>query len=126
LKGCLLALILAVAIRSATGQSPEIPQEDRTKHEIVSVEVEPSVRLEVLDWGGNGSPVILIPGLGMTAHSFDTFAVKLSSTHHVYGITRRGIGKPSTPVPTATNYAAARLGADVVAVMNYLKISRRY
>ncbi|MEK6397700.1 MAG: alpha/beta hydrolase [Terriglobus sp.] len=82
------------------------------------------MRLEVLDWGGSGSPVIMIPGLGMTAHSFDAFATKLSSTHHVYGITRRGIGKSSAPVPTATNYTAARLGADVVAVMEHLKIPK--
>jgi len=111
-----------MAIRSAICQSPGVPQEDRTKHEVLSVEVEPSVRLEVLDWGGKGSPVLLIPGLGMTAHSFDPFAEKLSLTHHVYGITRRGIGKSSTPAPTATNYTAARLGADVVAVMAFLKI----
>jgi non-heme chloroperoxidase len=124
LKACLLALILAAAIRAATCQSPEATQEDRTKHEVLAVEVEPSVRLEVLDWGGKGSPVILIPGLGMTAHSFDAFAVKLSSAHHVYGITPRGIGNSSTPAPTATNYTAARLGADVVAVMAYLKIPK--
>jgi len=124
LKGCLFAVVLAIAFRSATCQSPDVPPEDRTKHAVVTVEVEPSVQLEVLDWGGKGSPVILIPGLGMTAHSFDAFAEKLSSTHHVYGITRRGIGKSSAPAPTATNYTAARLGADVVAVMNYLKISK--
>ena len=124
MKACLFALVLTVAIRTASCQSPEVPQEDRTKHEVLAVEVEPSVRLEVLDWGGKGSPVILIPGLGMTAHSFDAFAVKLSSTHHVYGITRRGIGKSSVPEPTTTNYTAARLGADVVAVMDYLKIPK--
>lgn len=124
MKANLLALVLTVAIRSAICQSPEVPQEDRIKHEILTVEVEPSVRLEVLDWGGRGSPVILIPGLGMTAHSFDAFAEKLSSTHHVYGITRRGIGNSSAPAPTATNYTAARLGADVVAVMAHLKLPK--
>jgi len=124
LKGCLFAVVLAIAIRSAICQSPKIPQEDRTKHEVLTVEVEPSVRLEVLDWGGKGSPVILIPGMGLTAHSFDAFAEKLSSTHHVYGITRRGTGNSSAPEPTTTNYTAARLEADVVAVMAYLKVPK--
>ena len=124
MKYPLLALLLIITIRSATCQSPEVLKEDRTKHEVLTVEVEPSVQLEVLDWGGNGSPVILIPGLGMTAHSFDAFAEKLSSTHHVYGITRRGIGKSSAPAPVATNYTAARLGADVVAVMAHLKVPK--
>jgi hypothetical protein len=41
---------MTVAICSATCQSPDVPQEDRTKHEIL-VEVDPSVGLEVLDWG---------------------------------------------------------------------------
>ena len=120
----LFAVLVTCTIRSSLCQSAQAPQEDRTRHEILTVEVEPSVRLEVLDWGGSGSPVIMIPGLGMTAHSFDAFAAKLSATHHVYGITRRGIGNSSAPTPTATNYTAARLGADVVAVMEHLKIPK--
>ena len=60
----------------------------------------------------------------MTAHSFDAFATKLSAKHHVYGITRRGIGTSSAPAPTPTNYTAARLGADIVAVMAFLKVPK--
>ena len=120
----LFAAVIASSLVYSVGQSPGAPKDDQTSHKTLSVEVEPSVRLEVLDWGGAGSPVILIPGLGMTAHSFDAFATKLSATHHVYGITRRGIGKSSAPAPTATNYTAARLGADVVAVMAYLQIPK--
>jgi pimeloyl-ACP methyl ester carboxylesterase len=32
------------------------------------------VHLEVLDWGGSGPPILLLPGLGNTAHVFDHFA----------------------------------------------------
>ena len=41
------------------------------------ISVADSVRLEVLDWGGTGRPVILLAGLGNTAHVFDAFAAKL-------------------------------------------------
>ena len=60
----------------------------------------------------------------MTAHSFDAFATKLSANHHVYGITRRGIGASSVPPPTDTNYDATQLGADVVTVMRQLKLPK--
>jgi non-heme chloroperoxidase len=56
------------------------------------VEVQPGVRLEVVDWGGKGRPVVLLAGLGDTAHVFDKFAPKLADAWHVYGITRRGFG----------------------------------
>src|SRR5689334_4263258 len=70
---------------------------DPSPHRVRSVTVEPNVRLEVLDWGGSGRPIILLNGLGGTAHGFDDFAPKLASISHVYGITRRGYGSSSSP-----------------------------
>lgn len=83
--------------------------------------VDSSVKLEVIDWGGSGRPVILLAGLGDTAHVFDRFAPKLAAWYHVYGITRRGFGTSSAP---ATGYGADRLGDDVMRVMDALKIDR--
>ena len=80
------------------------------------------VTLEVLDWGGSGPPLIFLPGLGNTAHVFDDFAPKFTATHHVYGITRRGIGLSSAPPPTDENYDADRLGEDVLAVIAALHL----
>lgn len=94
---------------------------DSSPHKIQFVTVEPGVKLEVLDWGGSGRPVILLAGLGNNAHVFDQFAPKLAAWYHVYGITRRGFGASSAP---ATGYSADRLGEDVVAVMNALRIDR--
>ncbi len=66
-------------------------QIDSSKHEVRFVTVEPGVRLEVLDWGGNGLPVVLLTELGDNAHVLDHFAEKLTHKYHVYGITRRAL-----------------------------------
>jgi non-heme chloroperoxidase len=97
---------------------------DPSPHKVQFVPVDKGVRLEVLDWGGNGPPLVFLPGLGNTAHTFDTFAPKFTDRHHVYGITRRGIGSSSTPPPTEENYDADRLGDDVLAVFAALKLDR--
>lgn len=97
---------------------------DPSPHKTLSVTVEPGVTLEVLDWGGKGRPLILLSGLGNTAHTFDNFAPKLTGAHHVYAITRRGFGASTTPPFTNDNYDADRLGDDVLAVMAALKIER--
>ena len=88
------------------------------------VTVEPGVKLEVLDWGGSGHTVVLLAGLGNDAHVFDTFGTKLAESYHVYGITRRGYGASDTPPVEGENYSADRLGDDVIAVLDELKLQR--
>jgi pimeloyl-ACP methyl ester carboxylesterase len=88
------------------------------------VSVQNGVSLEVLDWGGTGRPLVLLTGLGDTAHVFDQFAPKLTTSYHVYGITRRGRGASSMPEPDATNYTAERLGEDVLAVVDVLHLNK--
>ena len=69
--------------------------------------------------------LIFLAGLGNTAHVFDDFAPKLTPEYHVYGITRRGFGASSAPAPDTANYSADRLGDDVLAVLDALKLERR-
>lgn len=97
---------------------------DRTAHKIHFIEVDDNVRLEVLDWGGAGRPLILLAGGNNHAHSFDKFAPKLTSGYHVYGISRRGSGASSVPQPNRANYTADRLGDDVLAVVAALNLDR--
>lgn len=97
---------------------------DPSPHKIRLVPVEKGVKLEVLDWGGNGPPLIFLAGLGNTAHVFDDFAPKFTGRHHVYAITRRGFGASSVPPPVGDNYDSDRLGDDILAVMDALKIER--
>ncbi len=96
---------------------------DSSPHTVQMVSVETGVSLEVLDWGGTGRPLVLLTGLGDTAHIFDQFAPKLTASYHVYGITRRGRGASSAPEPNATNYTADRLGEDVLAVIDALHLN---
>jgi pimeloyl-ACP methyl ester carboxylesterase len=97
---------------------------DPSPHKVLFVPVDKGVTLEVLDWGGSGPPLVFLAGLGNTAHIFDSFAPKFTGKHHVYAITRRGYGVSSAPPPTEENYNADRLGDDVVAVLDVLKIDR--
>ena len=97
---------------------------DSSPHTVQMVAVDKDVKLEVLDWGGTGRPLVLLTGLGDNAHVFDKFAPKLAANYHVYGITRRGFGVSSKPEPVAANYSAARLSEDVLAVIDGLHIDR--
>jgi len=97
---------------------------DSSPHTVQFVTVDNDVKLEVLDWGGSGRPLVLLTGLGNNAHIYDKFAPKLTPSYHVYGITRRGFGASSVPVPANGNYSADRLGDDVLAVVDSLKLNR--
>jgi pimeloyl-ACP methyl ester carboxylesterase len=94
---------------------------DLSPHKVRFVTVDKDVRLEVLDWGGSGRPIILLAGGGNTAHVFDEFAPKLTANHHVYGITRRGFGASGF---SASGGGIDRLRDDVLAVMDALKLDR--
>lgn len=92
---------------------------DPSPHKISFITVDKDVRLEVLDWGGSGRPLVLLTGLEDNAHVFDDFAPKLTSEYHVLGITRRGYGASTI---AASGYDANRLGDDVLAVVDSLKL----
>jgi non-heme chloroperoxidase len=97
-------------------------QQDTSAHKTQLVTVEPGVQLEVLDWGGDGSPLVFLGGTD--AHVFDDFAPKFTPNHHVFGISQQGFGKSSAPDPTATNYTADHLADGILAVLSQLNISR--
>ena len=117
------AAILLCLLLAAFGLSASVTAQTALPKQSF-VDVQPDVKLEVLDWGGAGQPMILLAGLGFDAHNFEGFAEKLAAHYRVYGISRRGFGASSVPVPTEENYSAHRLADDVLAVMDALKIDR--
>lgn len=94
---------------------------DPAPHRVLLVDVAEGIRLEILDFAGSGRPIVLLPGLGQTAHVFDEFAPKLTRVGHVFAITRRGYGASSRP---ESGYDVARLGEDVLAVMTTLQLDK--
>jgi pimeloyl-ACP methyl ester carboxylesterase len=91
---------------------------DPSPHQTRMVEVEPSVRVEVLDWGGSGRPIVFL-GCYLTAHAFDEIAPKLTDQFHVFGLTRRGIGASDWP---SQGYGLQRSADDLSAVIESLQL----
>ena len=85
------------------------------------IDIGPGVALEVVDWGGHGTPLVFLAGLGNTAHVFDTFAPQFTDRFHVVGITRRGFGA-SASAPPPDNLDT--LVADVSAVLDSLALEK--
>jgi non-heme chloroperoxidase len=108
-------IVLLVALLQAP------PWLDSAPHRAQLVTVSEGVQLEVLDFGGRGRPIVLLAGLGNTAHVFDDFAPKLTSIGHVFAITRRGYGASTR---TESGYDVARLGEDVLAAIDALAIGK--
>jgi pimeloyl-ACP methyl ester carboxylesterase len=91
-------------------------------HEEKFVEVN-GARLEYLDWGGRGQTLILLPGLGSSAHIFDRLALHFTSRFHVIALTRRG--QPPSSIP-AVGYDLATLSDDIWKAMQALGVSRAH
>ncbi len=69
-------------------------------------------RLEYLDWGGEGPPLLFLAGLGGTAHVFNDIAPEFKSSFHCLGLTRRGFGQSEQ---TPSGYELDNLVLDIVA-----------
>lgn len=115
----ILAFFQLTAMALVHKQDPPSWQ-DPSPHRVQFVTVEDGVKVEVLDWGGIGRPVVLLGGY-LTAHSYDDFAPQLTQLFHVYGITRRGFGASSKP---ESGYTAQRSADDVLRVLDLLKLEK--
>jgi pimeloyl-ACP methyl ester carboxylesterase len=111
----------AVVVFAATAPAPRRQAEwsDASPHKAILVTVEEDVRLEVLDWGGSGQALVLLAGLGDTAHVFDDVAPMLAMRYRVVGVTRRGHRGSSA---ASGGYGFARLAEDVIRVVDAMGI----
>jgi pimeloyl-ACP methyl ester carboxylesterase len=80
------------------------------------------VRLEVLDWGGRGSAVVLLAGLGESGHIYDDLAPRLADRFRVIALTRRGHGASARA--DSSSCVLDTLVADIRAVMDSLQLQR--
>ena len=109
---------LFVIPRYAFPQS--IEWKDPSPHKVTMVTVDDNVQLEVLDWGGpsrqgSGQALVLLAGLGGTAHHYDDVAPALSARYRVVGVTRRGHRGSSAALD---GYGFPRLAEDVLRVID--------
>ncbi len=107
-------------VHDGLGTSAQSPV-DTAKHTVQMIDVAPGVAVEVLDYGGEGPPVIFLAGLGLTAHVYDDFAPRLTDRNRVYAMTRRGFGASSEP---DSGYDIATRVADDIAVLDALGYER--
>lgn len=115
--------ITAVLLLAHTAAAAQAPPRwvDQSPHQVRFVTVARGVRLEVLDWGGQGPPLVFLSGLQDVAHGFDDFAPQFTAQHHVLAITRRGYGASSRP---RSGYDLATRVADLTAVLDSLNLAR--
>ena len=111
-----LVLVTALSIGSIGVRAQDVPA-SRTR----LIRVADSVQLEVVDWGGNGPILIMLAGLGHTAHVFDGFVHRLTPHLHVLGITRRGVGASSRP---QTGFDTTSLVGDLISVLDSLGLAK--
>src|SRR5262245_21862602 len=119
-SGLASAWLLIAVVVPLQSQQPAA-WKDPSSHAVQFVSIGQDLRLEVLDWGGTGRPIVLLPGGGDTAHAFDDFAPRLTGDFHVFGITRRGFGESGfAPLTSGSD----TFGDDVLAVLDALKLER--
>lgn len=114
-----LLSVLALSPQELPAQIPSTPS-DQSPHDVRMVTVDTSVRLEVLDWGGQGRPLLFV-GCYLSAHVFDDIAPKLRDRFHVYAVTRRGVGASDKPT---VGYDPQRRADDILEVMGALGLRK--
>lgn len=108
-------------VRSEEAEGQGAPSwTDVSPHRSAFVEGD-NVRLNYLDWGGNGPPLILIHGIANSPHIFDDLAPLLRDRFHVVAYARRGHGQSDAP---ASPYDSKALVSDLAHLLDNLHIER--
>jgi len=79
------------------------------------------VRLETLDWGGAGPPVVFLAGYANTPHFLDAVARSFTDRFRVLGLVRRAHGESGQP---EDGYDIASLGDDIVRFFDAVGLKR--
>lgn len=77
--------------------------------------------LHYLDFGGRGTPIILLAGAGNSAWIYGDFGTMLAKRHRVYAVTRRGHGTSGSP---AKGYTIDLMVEDLRRFMDQRGIKR--
>lgn len=93
---------------------------DRSPHQSHFVHVN-GVKLNYLDWGGEGETILFLPGGGDGPHIYDEFAPRFTERFRVLGLARRGTGQSETGTDLLT---FDLLAEDLRWFLDHLEISK--
>jgi pimeloyl-ACP methyl ester carboxylesterase len=110
-----LAYIFTLVISAAYASE----WEDTTPHKIHYVEMDDKIKLEVVDWGGKGTPLVFLAGLALNAHTFDPLVSSFTDSYRVIGISRVGHGNSES---RKENFSTARLTKDIIAILDKMNM----
>jgi pimeloyl-ACP methyl ester carboxylesterase len=87
---------------------------------LVAVERD-GLHIRALDWGGHGTPLVLLHPNGLCAGLFEPLALRLRDTFRPVAIDLRGHGRTDTP-ESPDGFAFSEMAADVLAVLDHLDV----
>ncbi len=79
------------------------------------------MRIAALDWGGDGTPLLLLHPNGLCAGLFEPLALRLRDAFRPVAVDLRGHGGTDTP-RTPGGFGFALMAGDVLAVLDHLEI----
>jgi pimeloyl-ACP methyl ester carboxylesterase len=79
------------------------------------------LRIAALDWGGDGTPLVLLHPNGLCAGLFHPLAVRLRDTFRPVAVDLRGHGGTDTPT-SRDAFGFPDMAADVLAVLDHLEV----
>jgi pimeloyl-ACP methyl ester carboxylesterase len=115
-----IAVIFTLVQIASTQQTQAFRDPSPHKSNFIHVN---GIRLHYLDWGGSGTPLILIHGIGDNAHIFDDLAPLLSDQFRVLAYSRRGHGHSDAPTGP---YDLSTLVEDLKQFMDSLKVEKAH
>ena len=83
------------------------------------IKMDDDIKLEVLDWGGQGETLVFLAGLTLNAHTFIHIAQEFIDSNRVIGVTRVGHGHSDSRV---NDFSLQRRTQDIINVLDNLKI----
>ncbi len=113
-------LIAITALLTLSLLSQAALAQDASPHEEHFVEAN-GIRIQYLDWGGEGEPLVMLTGYGTAAHTFDDLAPRFTDQFRVVSFTRRGTAPTER---TAEGYDLATLTTDLKAFLDALGFRR--
>jgi pimeloyl-ACP methyl ester carboxylesterase len=81
----------------------------------------PDIRISYRDYGGRGTPIVLLHGLASSSHIWNNVGRELARTHRVIALDQRGHGRSGKP---DYGYDFASVTKDVAIVVDALGLGR--